>query len=84
MISLQVFYSQHIDVNPWRLEQSPCQWVPDSGLIFPEWFIRSGHQIYRCVVISRLSVQSESRTILIYAVETIALMKFLPRTARHG
>ncbi|KYQ59070.1 hypothetical protein ALC60_01905 [Trachymyrmex zeteki] len=84
MISLQVFYSQHVDINPWRVEQSPCEWVPDTGLIFPEWLIRSGHQIHRCVIISRLSVQSESRTVLVYTVETTALLEFVPRAARHG
>lgn len=36
------------------------------------------------MIISRLSVQSKSRAVLIHAVETAALLKLVPRAAGHG
>jgi len=47
-------------------------------------FFGSGHQVYRCMVGSWLSIQSESRTILVHAVEATTFLKLVPGSARHS
>jgi len=47
-------------------------------------FLGSGHQVYRCVIGSGLGIQSESRTILIHAVETTTFLKLVPGAAGHS
>lgn len=46
--------------------------------------VMSGHEVYGRVIVSGLSVQSESGTVLVYAIETVALLELVPRVTRHS